>query len=87
MSEPRLRCTRCEREEPAQTPQWRCVCGSPLRVDFHPELGPDADDRIGDPVTLWGENLPVEEIATYADTIPYQLVAAVTHREPSENTG
>lgn len=35
---------------------------------------------VGDPVTLWGENLPVEEIAEAADTIPYQLLCAVTAR-------
>ena len=28
----------------------------------------------GDKVTLWGKGLPVEEIARYADTIPYQLL-------------
>lgn len=44
-------------------------------------LGPGATDRVGDPVVLWGDGLPVEEIAGYAGTIPYQLVAGVTHRE------
>ncbi|MDZ7770832.1 MAG: alanine racemase C-terminal domain-containing protein [Woeseiaceae bacterium] len=28
------------------------------------DLGPDARDRVGDPVLLWGEELPVEEIGT-----------------------
>jgi alanine racemase len=36
--------------------------------------------KPGDPVTLWGEDLPVEEIAQWADTIPYTLVCAVTRR-------
>lgn len=36
--------------------------------------------RVGDPVTLWGEGLPVEEIAAKADTIAYQLVCGVTGR-------
>ena len=48
------------------------------------DLGPSAADRIGDFAILWGEDLPVEEIALHAGTIPYQLVAGVTHREPSE---
>jgi alanine racemase len=36
--------------------------------------------KPGDSVTLWGEDLPVEEIAQWADTIPYTLVCAVTRR-------
>ena len=46
------------------------------------DLGPDASDQTGDPVILWGPDLPVEEIAAHAGTIPYQLVTGVTHREP-----
>ena len=34
----------------------------------------------GDPVTLWGETLPVEEIARHADTIPYTLLCGITQR-------
>lgn len=41
------------------------------------DLGPGATDRIGDRVTLWGDGLPVEEVAACADTIPYTLVAGV----------
>lgn len=36
--------------------------------------------NIGDEVTLWGDDLPVEEIARYADTIPYTLLCGVTQR-------
>ncbi len=36
--------------------------------------------RIGDEVVLWGEGLPVEEIAEHASTIPYQLLCGVTSR-------
>ncbi len=45
------------------------------------DLGPDVRDRVGDPVLLWGDGLPVEEIARAAGTIPYQLVTGVLHRE------
>ena len=45
------------------------------------DLGPDARDKVGAEVILWGADLPVEEIARHADTIPYQLVTGVTHRE------
>jgi alanine racemase len=34
----------------------------------------------GDPVTLWGDGLTVEEIAKYADTIPYTLLCGITQR-------
>lgn len=44
------------------------------------DLGPGATDRVGDPVTLWGEALPVEEVAARAGTIPYQLLCGVTQR-------
>ncbi len=44
------------------------------------DLGVQIKAKPGDPVTLWGENLPVEEIAQSADTIPYTLVCGVTQR-------
>jgi alanine racemase len=40
--------------------------------------------RIGDPVVLWGEGLPVEEVARCADTIPYQLLCGVSQRVAHE---
>jgi alanine racemase len=40
----------------------------------HPEA------RVGDPVTLWGEGLPVDEIAAAAGTISYELFCGVTSR-------
>lgn len=45
------------------------------------DLGPDATDKVGDPVLLWGAGLPVEEVARHARTIAYQLVTGVMHRE------
>jgi alanine racemase len=38
------------------------------------------DVQPGDPVTLWGDGLAVEEIAHYADTIPYTLLCGITPR-------
>ena len=40
----------------------------------------EAPPAIGDPVTLWGEGLPVEEIAVWADTIPYELLCGISQR-------
>ena len=48
------------------------------------DLGPDAQDAVGDIATLWGDGLPVEEVAPWADAIPYELVCGVTNREASE---
>lgn len=44
------------------------------------DLRSQPDARPGDPVTLWGRGLPVEEIARHAGTIPYELVCRVTRR-------
>jgi alanine racemase len=48
------------------------------------DLGREASDRVGDVVTLWGDELPVEEVAPWAEAIPYELVCGVTNREASE---
>jgi alanine racemase len=40
--------------------------------------------HVGDSVTLWGEGLPVEEIARHAGTIPYELLCGVSQRVPLE---
>lgn len=39
---------------------------------------------VGDRVELWGTELPVEELASAAGTIPYELVCAVSQRVPIE---
>ena len=39
---------------------------------------------IGDPVVLWGDSLPVEEIAASAGTIPYELLCSVSKRVKHE---
>ena len=38
--------------------------------------------RVGDKVVLWGDGLPVEEVARHADTIAYTLLCGVTPRIP-----
>lgn len=35
---------------------------------------------VGDPVTLWGQGLTVEEVAEWADTIAYELLCGITQR-------
>jgi alanine racemase len=51
------------------------------------DLGNDSGDKVGDIATLWGDGLPVEEVAPFADAIPYELVCGVMNREASEIVG
>ena len=44
------------------------------------DLRTQADARIGDPVVLWGDGLPVEEIAAAAGTIGYELLCGINER-------
>lgn len=46
------------------------------------DLRSQPNAQPGDPVTLWGEDLPVEEIATQSGTISYDLLCRVTARVP-----
>lgn len=44
------------------------------------DLGPQASDQCGDEVILWGEGLPVEQVAEKIGTIPYELLTRLTSR-------
>jgi len=44
------------------------------------DLTPVPEARIGDPVVLWGDGLPVEEVARRARTIPYELLCRMRMR-------
>lgn len=44
------------------------------------DLNSQPDAQPGDPAVLWGDGLPVEEIARHADTIPYTLLCGITQR-------
>ncbi len=44
------------------------------------DLGSDAKDKVGDEVTLWGSELPVERVAQHVGTIGYELVTRLTTR-------
>lgn len=75
------------RHAPTGTPLWICnarvttlgrVSMDMLAVDL--TAAPHA--RPGDPVELWGTNVPVDEVARYAGTIGYELLTGVTARVP-----
>jgi alanine racemase len=60
----------------------RAVLAGRVSMDM---IGIDVTDlsrvpALGDPVVLWGEGLPVEEIAVWADTIPYELLCGISQR-------
>ncbi len=40
--------------------------------------------KVGTAVELWGKNLPVDDVASYAQTIGYELVCAIAPRVPVE---
>src|SRR5262249_747976 len=44
------------------------------------------DAGVGTPVVLWGEGLPVEEVAAAAGTISYELLCALAPRVPVVET-
>jgi alanine racemase len=44
------------------------------------DLSRRPDSKPGEIATLWGENLPAEEVAEFMNTIPYELTTALTDR-------
>ncbi len=38
------------------------------------------DAKVGDPVTLWGDDLPIEEVAKHTDNVPYDIICGVQQR-------
>ena len=44
------------------------------------DLRSQPEARPGDAVVLWGEGLPVEDVAAAADTIGYELICSITRR-------
>ena len=75
------------------------VSGSPVRVGASEaklagrvsmdmiaiDVGSLPQAAVGDPVTLWGEGLPVERMARCAGTIPYELVCGISQRVAVEH--
>ncbi|WP_232824622.1 alanine racemase [Algibacillus agarilyticus] len=44
------------------------------------DLGNHLQDKNGDEVELWGDNLAIETVAAHATTIPYELMCGLTSR-------
>lgn len=59
------------------------LCGLVGRVSMDLisiDLGNSPQAKIGDPVVVWGEGLPIEKIAKAAGTIGYELTCRLTSR-------
>ena len=57
------------------------IVGSVAMDMISVDIGDNAHGvQVGDRVTMWGPELPVEEIAQCADTIPYELLCNITPR-------
>src|SRR5437016_509117 len=65
------------------------VCGTKVRMAGRVSMDmvtvdltevPEA--RVGSPVVLWGEGLPVDDVANAASTVGYELLCAVAPRVP-----
>lgn len=46
------------------------------------DLGPVPHAKVGSPVELWGETIPIDEVARCAGTIGYELMCALAPRVP-----
>ena len=44
------------------------------------DLSAVPEARVGTPVTLWGEGLPIDDVATAAGTVGYELMCALAPR-------
>jgi alanine racemase len=65
------------------------VCGKKVRLAGRPsmdmitvDLTEVPESRAGSPVVLWGEGLPVDDVASAAATVGYELLCAVAPRVP-----
>jgi alanine racemase len=69
------------------------VCGRKVRTAgrvsmdmMTVDLSEVPEAAIGSPVVLWGEGLPVDDVASAASTVGYELLCAVTRRVPFVTT-
>ncbi len=69
------------------------VCGRKVRIAgrvsmdmLTVDLSDAPEATVGSPVVLWGEGLPVDDVATAAATVGYELLCAVAPRVPFVTT-
>ena len=73
------------RQAPAGTPIL--VCGRKARLAgrvsmdlITVDLSDVPEARVGSPVVLWGEGMPVDDVAAAASTVGYELLCALAPR-------
>ena len=69
------------------------VCGKKVRMAgrvsmdmLTVDLTDVPEARVGSPVVLWGEGLPVDDVAMAAATVGYELLCALAPRVPIVTT-
>jgi len=75
------------RHAPSGTPVWidgvlTTTLGTVAMDVIMVDLTPCPQAEIGSVVELWGENLPVDDVATAAGTLGYELLTALAPRVP-----
>ncbi len=75
------------RHAPNGTPVLVCgkrahLAGRPSMDMLTVDLTDIPEARVGSPVVLWGEGLPVDDVANAASTVGYELLCAVAPRVP-----
>ncbi len=66
---------------PVLVNQVRCKIVGRVSMDMLTiDLTDCVSAKVGDSVILWGDQLPIEEVATYTNHIPYDLVTGVQQR-------
>ncbi|WP_145513928.1 alanine racemase [Yersinia massiliensis] len=80
------------RSAPSGTPMWINgrevgIAGRVSMDMISVDLGPDANDKVGDEVLLWGVELPVEKIAACTGISAYELITKLTSRVTMEYLG
>ncbi|WP_272521637.1 alanine racemase [Providencia sp. PROV202] len=75
------------RHAPTGTPVWcqgqRCALLGAVSMDMLTiDISDCPEAAIGSQVELWGENLPVDDVAQSAGTIGYELLCALARRVP-----
>lgn len=80
------------RSAPSGTPVWLNGREVPIvgRVSMDMisvDLGPNASDKVGDEVVLWGNELPVERVAAFSGISAYELITKLTQRVTMEYIG
>jgi len=59
----------------------RCPLVGRISMDMMTvDLRPYAHAKVHDPVILWGEGLPLEEIAPYTHNSPYDMLTSIQSR-------